>query len=63
MAEQATSRAGKPISVGDQVTVVGTVTALGTLQGATTTVTVKTAFSGVSLSTVQAGDCYSTQNA
>lgn len=60
MAEQATSRAGKPINVGDTVTITGTVTAVATAAGASTVVTVKAAFSGVTLSP-QAADCYSTQ--
>jgi hypothetical protein len=60
MAEQVTSRAGKPINVGDQITIVGTVTAVAAATGATTVVTVKALFSGVSLSP-QAGDCYSSQ--
>lgn len=51
MAEQATDRAGKPISVGDAATVVGTVAAISgsgpsatitfTLYGSNTNVTVK----------------------
>jgi hypothetical protein len=58
MAEQATSRSGKPINVGDQVTIVGTVTAVAAATGLTTVVTVKGLFSNVTLSP-QAGDCYS----
>lgn len=49
------SRAGKPINIGDAVTIVGSVTAVsGT--GPTATLTVTLAGSGVSVSTVQAQD-------
>lgn len=49
------SRAGKPINIGDAVTIVGSVTAVsGT--GPTATITVTLAGSGVSVSTVQAQD-------
>ncbi len=49
------SRDGKPINIGDGVTILGTVTAVsGT--GSSATLTVTLAGSGVSVSTVQAQD-------
>jgi len=49
------ARSGKPINIGDAVSIIGTVTAVsGT--GPTATITVTLAGSGVSVSTVQAQD-------
>ena len=50
------SRAGKPLNVGDQVTLVGTITAVATNVGPTTVITVTLAGSGNSISP-QAQDC------
>lgn len=50
------TRAGKPINVGDQITVIGTVTAVASNVGPTTVITVSLASSGISISP-QAQDC------
>ena len=58
MAEQATDRAGKPINVGDQATVVGTVAAIsGSGPTATITFTLSTTNTNV---TVKAQDVAAT---
>jgi len=50
------SRAGKPLNVNDQVTVVGFITAIAAGTAVTTNITVQLAGSGNSV-TVQAQDC------
>ena len=50
------SRAGKPLNVNDQVTVVGFITAIAAGTSNTTNITVQLAGSGNSV-TVQAQDC------
>lgn len=50
------SRAGKPLNVGDQVTVVGFITAIAAGTSNTTNITVQLAGSSNSV-TVQAQDC------
>ena len=50
------SRAGKPLNVNDQVTVVGFITAVAPNIGPTTSITVQLAGSGVAV-VVQAQDC------
>ena len=50
------SRAGKPLNVGDSVTVIGTITAVASNVGPTTVITVQLAGSGNSISP-QAQDC------
>ena len=51
------SRAGKPLNVGDQVTVIGFITAIAPGTAVTTAVTVQWAGSGNLSTTVQAQDC------
>lgn len=51
------SRAGKPLNVGDAVTVIGFITGLGTGTAPTTAVTVQWAGSNNLSTTVQAQDC------
>lgn len=50
------SRAGKPLNVGDAVTVIGTITAVAANVGPTTVITVQLSGSGNSISP-QAQDC------
>lgn len=50
------TRAGKPINVGDAITVIGTVTAVAANVGNTTVITVQLAGSGNTISP-QAQDC------
>lgn len=51
------SRAGKPLNVGDQVTVIGFITAIAAGTAVTTPVTVQWAGSGNLSANVQAQDC------
>jgi len=55
LGQQANSLSGKPMNVGDQVTIVGSITAISGY-GPTATISVKAFNSGNSLS-VQANDC------
>lgn len=57
---QATTRSGKPVKVADQVTLVGTVTAV-TGTGPTATITVQLSGSGNSVS-AQGQDLYAAQS-
>ena len=50
------SRAGKPLNVGDQVTIIGLITAVAANVGPTTVITVTLAGSGNTISP-QAQDC------